>query len=210
MSTALRILFVAFVLGIVGALLFGKAEAQVTDKPITTSPMTWAGRVVDVTPAPFRACVAGWTRDTDRYGDWLLAVAFVDYSRMTATQIAAHAAAFGNGDLAALSALHTVNVSRSDPAVAPCIAKLTAPAPVWQVASLASGKRPAYLLGADGKRGAQSGTADVKLSTGEPMPCNCKVRSVETTTSTYCTWMMARQTVEPTEPTRVTLCRENK
>lgn len=205
MNTMIRLLIAAAVIGLAGAMLFPRtAHGQVTDPPIT-NPLAWVGRVVDVQAA--RACVAGWRRDTDRYGDYIRAMAFVDFSRLTATQIAAISAAFSNNDLAALATLRTVNV-RDDPAVAPCLAKLNTPPPTWVVASISSGKRPAYLLGADGKRAAQSGTADVKLPNGEPMPCRCKTRSVETTSSTYCSWMMADQEIGGQK--RVTLCRENK
>lgn len=208
-----RALFVVALVGLAGALLFGhmRAAAQtqpLPDKPISISPQLWTGRVVDVQAQPFRACMAGYHRAADPYGDWLRAVAWVDFARLTQAQIAAIGAAFAAADLAALTALRTVIVDGDkDQAAAPCLAKLgPMPPPVWRVAALASGKRPAYTLGADGKRGAQSGTADVLIE-GQPMPCNCKVRSVETTSSTYCAWLTARQTFDAAEPVRVTLCR---
>jgi hypothetical protein len=194
--------------GLIATALFGhpRADAQAA---IITHPTKWANVVTHVQVAPTRACIAGWERDTDRFGDWLLRRAFVDFGRLDLIQQAAIASAISAGDLAALAAMRTVPVTDTDPAMAPCMAKLIIPPPVWIVAPLTSGKRPAYLLNADKTRGAQSGTADTLIE-GQQMPCDCKTRSVETTTSTYCDWMTRRLTFDAAEPVRVALCREAK
>lgn len=203
--TVLDLLLAAMLIGLIGAVVFGMpAHGQTADKMITVNPTQWTNRVIDVQPSPFRACVAGYHRGADRYGGWMVAVAWVDFARLTSAQIAAISAAAANGDLIALAGLRTVTTGGADDAAAqPCRAKLVPPPPVWRVATLASGQRPAYALGADGKRGAQAGTAPVLTTTGGPTPCNCKIRSVETTSSTYCAWASA-------PPDRVTLCREAK
>jgi len=186
-----------------------RAQAQgVTDKPITSMPQTWTGVVVDVTASPFSACVAGWERSQDKYGPYLLRKAFVDCGRLNASQCAAATRAAAAGDLAAMAVLRTSNAA-ADPALQRCLDKLEAPPPTWVVAPIASGKRPAYLLNEDGSRGRQLGTADTMLE-ATPMWCNCRVRSIETTSSTYCSWATARQTFDVGEPKRVTLCRATK
>lgn len=207
--TVVDLLIAAALIGLIGAVAFGMpAHAQTAtpppDRMITVHPMQWTNRVVDVQASPFRACVAGYHREADRYGGWMVAIAWVDFARLSAAQIAALSAAASNGDLIALGAMRTVTAGAAqDPAAAPCRAKLVPPPPVWRVAPIASGHRPLYVLGPDRKRGAAAGSAPVATTTGGPTPCNCKIRSVETTSSTYCALAAG-------PPTQVTLCRESK
>lgn len=204
-KVVLALLAAAFVAVAFGVLFPSPARAQaVTDAPIMALPATLEGAALDVDIANQRACAAWWVRDADRYGDWHVASAFCSGAACTAALDA-----LGKpGALATLTAMRTVNITAAD--VRPCIDKLPVPPAAWIVAPISTGKRPAYLLKADGTRGAQSGYADTTLSGNGntvPMWCNCRVRSVETTSSTYCTWATARQISDPSEPVRVALCR---
>jgi hypothetical protein len=196
------------------AILMTPAQAQVTDNPITKPPSQWSGRVMNVDLSNAKGCMGGWVRP-DRYRDWIAEYAFVDMSRLTDAQRTAVQAGISAEDIAGLVKLRTVNAytdGKMDPALVPCRDKLRAtlpPAP-WVVAPYSTGKRPAYLLNADKTRGVQSGYADTTITLDGktvPMWCKCTTRSVETTTSTYCSWATAKETVS-TE--RVTLCREVK
>lgn len=205
-------LLIAVVIGIVGGMLFGctPAHAQapaVTDPPILAMPATLDGVALSVDMAQQRACAAWWVRDDDKYGDWHIASAYCAGAVCTA----ALDALTKPDALPALTKMRTANVTRAD--VQPCLDKIGAPPPAaWIVAPIASGQRPAYLLNADGTRGQRSGSAPTTLRPSDgsapvPMWCNCRVRSVETTSSTYCAWATMRETADPAEPTRVALCR---
>jgi hypothetical protein len=172
------------------------ASAQVTDTPITSWPTAWRGVVTSGTVNPPTGCIAGWSRPADRYADWQMSVAFVDGAQLAADAPAAIASAVAAQNLGALNALRTADVGQN---ARPCTDKLGPRPLAWYVSPLASGKRRAYTLLPDGTRGAVSGIV-LTLTDGAATRCNCLVRSVETTTSTYC----AVKT--DVVPDRVTLC----
>lgn len=195
-------------LWLVACLLFSApALAQVTDAPVTTWPTAWRGVVTVATLNPPYGCIAGWTRSTDRYSEWQSVSAFAD-GTLSPDSLAAIASAVATQNLGALNAMRTEDVGL---ATKPCTDKLSPRPLAWSVAPISSGRRPAYLLLPDGKRGAQSGTAGTVNSDGTPVRCWCLTRSVETTSSTYCAWQVFNAApVAPTDPVRVTLCREAK
>lgn len=193
---------IALTLAIACTLVFlslGAARAQVTDLPILDFP-NLATIAVDMDLVAAKGCAAWWARDRDPYGDWHVNSAFCQGA----------ACNVAGTDLAAMAKARTRNVEAED--IRPCMAKLgPIPPPAWIVAPITSGQRPAYILNPDGTRGAKSGVALVTLALGDtsgPMWCNCRVRSVETTSSTYCTWAMA--SIEDPTTTRVTLCKATK
>jgi hypothetical protein len=186
--------------------------AQVTDKPITKQPP--ADAVIDMQIRVGKGCAVWWERDGDRYGDYHLAKSALDVSQLVSVD--AVQAALNKRDVAALTTERTKNVKDLADVLQPCMDKLEAPAQgaAWIVAPITSGKRPAYVLNSDGTRGAQQDTADTTISvdgkTGA-MWCNCRVRSKETTSSTYCEWAMSPARPPVSLPVKlVTLCRENK
>lgn len=162
-------------------LLFSvSALGQVTGKPITSLPPTNA--VVEFSPPA--ACIAWWERDKDRYGNYSMSVAAFDPSMDPAVERPV-LDALNARDLVGLIGLRTHNI-KDMPAAYPCITKL-GPRPItWAVAPISTGKRPVYALDpVTKKRGAQKGTVTTTLN-GQPRRVNCLVRSVETTSSTYC------------------------
>lgn len=201
-----------FALVVLTAMLVpASARAQaVTDKPITKMP-TLGSIASDVNLAAGRGCAAWWERDKDRFGDYHIAEAAFDMSLLGAPGMQTLQQAFNARDLGALTAARTHNMRDLTAARAPCMddarseqLRALLPPPAWTVAPIASGYRPAYMLKADGTRGSKSGDIPTTHG-GKPAPCNCKVRSVETTSSTYC-----RPLSEPPGQQIVTLCRESK
>lgn len=178
-------------------LLAFSAQAQVTDPPILTMPP--ADAVYDIRLKEGMGCVAWWEKDTDPYGDYHLVRAALDVKQLPAVGLIQNA--LNTRDIPALVKARTVDAAALDAVYEPCKQKLSAPPLRWIVAPTTTGKRPAFPLKADGTRGAQQGTADTTIS-GKPMWCNCHVRSIETTSSTYCAWATAASLV--------TLCREVK
>lgn len=198
-------------------LLAPLAQAQsVTDKPITTWPDDWTGVVWSIDLAGQAGCIAGWGAAPDRYSSPPLQIAF---ARMPAApqELSDAISAKSHSRLAAartvnLRAADANGVMRIHPAAQPCYAKLEVPAAAWVVAKSTTGKRPAYLLNADGTLGKQAGTVDVKVTgNGKTVDnrCNCRVRAQQTT-STYCmpAWFSFPSTEAAPMPDRVvTLCR---
>lgn len=222
-------------LAFVGLVLTGlylampKARAQVQGLPVLAMP--GADAFYDLDIRTLKGCAGYWVRDTDRFGDYRLQVAALDLSGADDSLKQTFSAALPTGDLVTLTKLRNREIR--DMAVAlPCrngatrddgtvIAAVQPPAKwaAWIVAPATAGKRPAYVLNADGTRGKQSGYAETTISgNGKTMPmwCNAKVRSVEATSSVYATWATARQTFtdpdagDAAEPVRVTLCKEVK
>jgi hypothetical protein len=213
-------LIVALTVGMVGAVLFARqAHAQVTDAPITTMHTEWTGVVHHVTGTS--ACVAGWSVPSDKYSAHKLRIAFVDMTKLSAAGQLQMIDALNAGTPAVLAAMRTDNFRVADergvmvvnPMARPCFDKLKPPRPRWIVAPLESGKRPAYLLLADGTRGRQAGYVDTTI-TGNGRTaanaCLCSLRSKETTSSTYCApaWFAPPSTEAAPIPTVVTLCRQ--
>ena len=204
-------------LGLVGAMLFHTpARAQVGDRQITTWITSWSGTVMDGSLNDKRGCVAGWGSAPDAWRDPRLQTAFAHGERLTGEGQREVSAGVTDASLARLAAARTHPVRLADgswdPALQPCIDKLQAPAAQWIVAPIASGQRPAYLLNADGTRGKQAGAVATTITgngqTG-PMWCDCRVRSVEATSSTYCPAAIDKQPVGAVPaPVRVTLCRK--
>jgi hypothetical protein len=203
----------AFAQGLLGALalvaalllvLFASAaHAQVKDKPILALPTNPALVVIDINATEQKACAVWWERDTDPYGDWHLAKAFCEGVACVGVTT----------DLPKMIANRTRDVTAAD--VARCMAKLPhPPPPVWTVAPSSTGKRPAYVLKPDGTRGAQSGYIDTTITgNGKTAAnwCRCdRMRSKETTSSTYCAPVWVEPPATESEPARrvVTLCRK--
>jgi len=186
--------------GCIGVMLFAQAHAQVTDKPILRLP-NLSEVVADFDMTEKKGCAIWWERDQDPFGDWHLAKAFCEGDGCYALST----------DLTKMVVARTRNVTPDD--VSRCVAKLTyVPPPVWIVAPYSTGERPVFELDQDNKRKASTAKVSVTMAPeGHPeLPrwCNCKVRSVEITSSTYCVFAGSKQTFNPTEPVRVTLCRK--
>lgn len=200
-------------LGLIGAMLFGgRAHAQVADRPITTWPTTWTGTVFDVSGTG--GCIAGWERP-DRFSEWKVRRSFLEAPRLQREQlpqILRAVSAQGLGTLASLRDAHVLNdVGETDAALQPCMDKLQAPPPGWIVAPNGTAPdRPAYCVKADGTRDATKacGRAPVTFFGGS-MWCRGPA-VVEATGNVYRGWVGSRETFDPDEVRRVTLCREVK
>ena len=178
---------VVMLVALAGLTIALKARAQVTDTPISSWPTEWTGAQMDIQVNPVKACIAGWHRSTDRYGDWWLQRAVLDCTRLTATECAQVVAAVATNDLKRLLAMRTIN-TKDDAAVAPCVAKMTPQPMAWIVAPSSTDSRPAYTLKADGTRGAVA-LVRAPAAASAPTRAQCwRKRSKETTTSTYCAW----------------------
>ena len=188
-------------------------KAQVQDKPITVWPTEWVGTVINVTT--MGGCIAGWKRGTkDRFEPYYLQQAAFDSSRLQGQQLQQITAGISSKNLALLASMRTISLRdqfplNDDGSMQPCMDKLQPPPKPWTVAPDADGKRPAYCLNADGTKGPLCGEADTFMPDNTPMPCQpWKARTG--TTSIYATWPTAKQTFDPAERVRVTLCRETK
>lgn len=184
------------------------APPSVLEPPIQKLPANLLDVVWNV-DADWKVCIAWFAREDDRFGDYELQKAALDVPALVASELAIAKKAISERDLPALIKLRNLRMDSGQMIVAmlPCMAKLKAPPSAWTVAPAASGIRAAFLLNHDYTRGPKSGTASTTIK-DQPMWCNCKIRSVETTSSNYCTWATAREA--PADPVRVTLCRESK
>jgi hypothetical protein len=210
------------------------ARAQVTDAPILRiAPVD--RMVVDVDLRAGRHCSVWWERDADRFGGYHLVVAAVDTQLLTNSAVEVLQAAIRARDLATLTKARTHSVKDLEAALRPCVPNwwapglpsleparqrqldaiaAVAPPPAWIVAPITSGKRPAYVLKPDGTRGAQSGYIDTTITgNGKTAAnwCRCdRMRSKETTSSTYCAPVWVEPPATESEPARrvVTLCRK--
>jgi hypothetical protein len=226
------VLVLAVLAFVVGALL-SKANAQVTDTPVTARPAL--NKLVVEMDSMGRMCAVWWARDSNRYGDYHLAAAVLDPTKVAASVRDALKAAIVAQDVAALTKMRTHDVRdlrealelcvpSDEPSVDPAVeakrqrmldalSRVLQPA-AWIVSksSSADGTNPAYCLKADGTRDTTKScgrAASLVPGTTKPMWCDCLVRSVETTQTSYCSWPFARQTFDPNEPQRVTRCTEN-
>jgi hypothetical protein len=200
------------ILGCLGIMF--QAKAQVLDRPITIWPTEWTGTVIHVTT--MGGCVAGWKRGTkDRFEPYYLVRSVLDVSRLTGQQLQQITEGISTQNLTFLASMRTISLkdqfpANNDPAMQPCIDKLQPPPKTWVVAPDADGFRPAYCLDPVTKRrGAVCGQAPTVFEGGQ-MTCYPWIRSVETTSSIYGTWPTAKNSFDPSEPIRVTLCREIK
>jgi len=216
--TIVDVLIAAAILAVALLLFPRPASGQVADKPITSWPDQWTGVVYHVTG--MAACVAGWAPPADKYGEPKLQIAFVDFAKMTAQRQQQMVDAINAGKTAELASMRNatfiVAPGQVNAMAKPCYDKLQPPPARWVVADDADGKRPAYLLNADGTRGKQVGSIDLMVTgNGKTVRnrCDCRVRALSTTSSTWCRpyWYALPSTEAAPMPDKiVTLCQAPK
>lgn len=183
------------------------AQAQVNNKPILTAPPVAA--VFDVRLVQLRGCVGWWEKDVNPFGDYHLVQAALDVKQLPVGMVEPVQFALNARDVAALTKVRTQDMVTLVDVYQPC-KRLEPPSWRWSVPAVTSGQRPAYLLNADGTLGKQSGYISTTMQVAGqsiPTPCVCVLRA-KGSTSAYC--LTALSKVAPTDPDRVSLCRENK